>query len=59
MSALCNQAKENLVEFEGCSACDKGTEAGVFGKQGLAELCEFATHGSIKGNARVDARRPT
>ena len=36
MSALCIQAKEDLVEFEGCSTCDKGTEAGVFGREGLS-----------------------
>ena len=59
VSALCNQAEEDLVEFEGCRPGDKGTEVGVFGKKGLAELCEFATHGSIKGYARVDASQPT
>ena len=36
MSALYNQAKEDLVEFEGCRPCDKGTEAGVFGIEGLS-----------------------
>ena len=36
--ALCYQAEEDLVEFEDCGPGDKGTEAGVFGKQGLVEL---------------------
>ena len=36
MSALCNQAEEDLVEFEGWGECDKGTEAGVFGREGLS-----------------------
>ena len=35
MLALCNQAKEDLEEFEGCSTCDKGTETGVYGIEGL------------------------
>ena len=36
MSALCSQAKKDLVEFEGWGECDKGTEAGVFGREGLS-----------------------
>ena len=35
MSALCNQAKVDLEEEEGCSTCDKGTETGVYGIEGL------------------------
>ena len=33
-----------------------GTEASVYGKKGFDELKEFATHGSGKGYARVDAK---
>ena len=29
VSALCNQAKVDLEEEEGCSTCDMGTETGV------------------------------
>ena len=58
VSALCNQAKEDLVEYEDCRPGDKGTEASVFGREGLSELKKFATHGSSKGNARVDMREP-
>ena len=35
-SALCNQAEVDLEEDEYCSLCDKGTEAGVFGREGLS-----------------------
>ena len=34
MSTLCNQAEVDLEEEEGCSTCDKGMEAGVFGIEG-------------------------
>ena len=34
--ALCNQAKEDLEELEGRSTSDKGTEASVFGREGLS-----------------------
>ena len=33
VSALCNQAKEDLEEYEDCCTGDKGTEAGVFGER--------------------------
>ena len=35
VSALCNQAKVDLEEEEGCGTCDKGTETGVYGIEGL------------------------
>ena len=35
VSELCNQAKEDLVEEAGRGTCDKGTETGVYGIEGL------------------------
>ena len=55
MSELCNQAEEDLVEKGG------GKEIEYRGlcqrdRRCFAELKEFATHGSIKGYAKVDAK---
>ena len=46
----------DLEADEDYGSGDKGTEAGVFGKKGLAELYEFASHGSTKGYAKEDAK---
>ena len=35
VSVLCNQAKVDLEEEEGRGTCDKGTETGVYGIEGL------------------------
>ena len=35
-SALYNQAEVDLEVDEICGSCDKGTEAGVFGREGLS-----------------------